>query len=212
MKKSSKGFIHLIPLSVLALLLVLGVGYYAYKSGKIRSTISQQDTLTSSEDLIANWETYINKELNYSFKYPPDWIVRESISQGYPYITMVPPGNTTKGAGGGIMVDKRNPWFANKAINESIPLTYGGSADSYEYYTLNGIKGMLYTRFDEAGTEAVQSDQLIKGFGFFKKIDGEELIFDIGIGLFDYNNIPEEKRLYYLSTFDQILSTFQFIE
>lgn len=77
MKKNSKGIILLLPLLVVALFLIVGVGYYAYKNGQLslipRSAPSPtQTTSQASNTDLADWKTYRNEEFGFEIKYPAE--------------------------------------------------------------------------------------------------------------------------------------------
>ncbi|OGM28365.1 hypothetical protein A2962_00205 [Candidatus Woesebacteria bacterium RIFCSPLOWO2_01_FULL_39_61] len=72
MDRYSKGIAHLFVIIILALAVVGGIGYYAYKNGQI-SFISKNQTVTppsprTSE--VTNWETYKSENYNFEFMYP----------------------------------------------------------------------------------------------------------------------------------------------
>lgn len=79
---SISGFAHLFLLLVLSFVLIVGVGYCAYKNGQIKLTSQQtttQHTPTpsfypkpNSSTKTANWKTYRNEEYGFVTKYYPE--------------------------------------------------------------------------------------------------------------------------------------------
>ncbi|OGM28369.1 hypothetical protein A2962_02795 [Candidatus Woesebacteria bacterium RIFCSPLOWO2_01_FULL_39_61] len=70
--KNQKGIIHLFVIIILALAVVGGIGYYAYKNGQIRLTPPQEFTSqpTPLLESTANWKTYRDKAYGFEFKFP----------------------------------------------------------------------------------------------------------------------------------------------
>src|SRR3989344_8868013 len=68
----NRGFAHFFLILALALIAVVGIGYYAYKNGQIRLTPPQDlsPSHTSQLESTANWKTYRNDMLGFEFKHP----------------------------------------------------------------------------------------------------------------------------------------------
>src|SRR3990172_3636862 len=71
MNENQKGFTHLFLILALALIAVVGIGYYAYKNGQIKIPSSQKLTPTPTPPLktTANWRTYTNNKYGYFLSY-----------------------------------------------------------------------------------------------------------------------------------------------
>lgn len=75
MKRNSKGVADFLLLLIFSLVIIVGIVYWAYKSGQISLTPPRSQTLpsptqTTISDPTANWKTYTSLEDNYSFRYP----------------------------------------------------------------------------------------------------------------------------------------------
>ena len=84
MTKNSKGVAHLFILIILALIIVGGIGYYAYKNGQIKltplekSSVPPAPTANQAPDgSLANWKTYKNEKYGFELKYPEEFEVKE---------------------------------------------------------------------------------------------------------------------------------------
>ena len=77
------GFTHLFLILALALIAVVGIGYYAYKNGQISLTSSQDQvtvypTQTIGVEESAEWKTYRSAKYRFEIKYPKEWLVKET--------------------------------------------------------------------------------------------------------------------------------------
>ncbi|OGM19912.1 hypothetical protein A2714_04210 [Candidatus Woesebacteria bacterium RIFCSPHIGHO2_01_FULL_38_9] len=75
MNKNSKGIAHLSILIVLALVVVGGIGYYAYKNGQIKIPSQNSANVTSPTPTgtnvdITNWKIYSDDRFGFEFSYP----------------------------------------------------------------------------------------------------------------------------------------------
>ncbi len=74
-----KGSVVIYILVGILILAALGGAYYFGKSQSVKpvATLPANPVVTSQTPQpiaqIANWKTYTNDELQYTFKYPPDW-------------------------------------------------------------------------------------------------------------------------------------------
>lgn len=87
MNKISKGFAEIIIIITLAVVVTLGVGFYAYKNKQFKLTPQQQPTISltpTPTDLSTDnsWKTYTSKDLGISFDYPSNFRVNESYQKG----------------------------------------------------------------------------------------------------------------------------------
>ena len=81
--KNQKGIIHLFVIIILALAVVGGIGYYAYKNGQIKSIPQGNLSPTPATDETANWKTYRNDKLGFELKHPSDFRDWEVWGSGY---------------------------------------------------------------------------------------------------------------------------------
>ncbi|OGM23145.1 hypothetical protein A2961_02085 [Candidatus Woesebacteria bacterium RIFCSPLOWO2_01_FULL_39_21] len=75
MNKNSKGVAEIFIIVILSLLIVGGIGYYAYKNAQIRPVPTTFPTPTV--DVTENWKTYKNEKYGFQVNYPTDWIYKE---------------------------------------------------------------------------------------------------------------------------------------
>ncbi len=71
--KNSKSFLWF-SLGILVTLIIIGIGYFIYKNQANTSTQPIPTPIANSiptPDPTANWKTYTDSNLNYSFQYPP---------------------------------------------------------------------------------------------------------------------------------------------
>lgn len=232
-RQLSKKYLLTIGGAVILLLLTAAgaVGYLTYKNYQFEKQAAPESTPSSKPiqpptqpvikpDPTAGWETYTNIPLQYTLGYPSDWKLKESVSMDHPYIIItdpmaqdMSPGQTEilKGAMIEVYAENREPWYSDKSISESLPLTGpAGSGDSYTPLTTSGINGTIYTRQDE--DEYTNRNTQVKGFGFFRTLNNKELIFDIKLTIVDFKNLSSEQINSCTKTFDQVLPTFKFLD
>lgn len=80
----SKPLIALIIFLLFLNLLALPISQAAIASGFYNLTSSEIETITNASltpipisDPMVNWKTYANKTYSFSFKYPPDWVIKK---------------------------------------------------------------------------------------------------------------------------------------
>lgn len=176
---------------ILALIAILGIGYFAYKYYPLLTKLQNQSNPSSSPvptasiDLTADWKTYISDKYGFSFKYPGDFKVEER-APGFFVITS-PTEHTPQG---GISLDARQ---------------------SGSYQTLEKAQDYINTTFTVSKTETVNDWSVFNGIGKEEMLKG--LKFKLAItpyqsGAIEAETIDSEP---YSSLFNQILSTFKFL-
>lgn len=82
MKLNQKGFIHLFTLLIVTLILISGFGYYTYKNYYLPSKNEFTGLLNTPESDPVNqdisyWNAFISQEYDFTLKYPSEWEVTE---------------------------------------------------------------------------------------------------------------------------------------
>jgi len=173
MNKNSKRFVHIFVLIILALVVIGGIGYYAYKNGQVK--ILKWNIPTE------NWKTYTNTKYYYSVKYPDDWNFKEDSNV---YVYFYPKNESNYQTAISIWTTDKNTIF-NPVI--------GG-----EYRIVRNIL-INEQKIDIKKYKKGPPDYYIKA-----SIKNGDNTFN-----FRYSNHLNKK---YEPYFDQILSTFKFID
>src|SRR3989344_7549380 len=83
------GFAHFFLILALALIAVVGIGYYAYKNGQIKLTqVSTSPTQSPIKEQIietSDWKIYTNNETKFTIKVPKNFNIKDH-SGGYDWI------------------------------------------------------------------------------------------------------------------------------
>jgi hypothetical protein len=193
-KKSSPLLIIAIILAVVALLAVVAYFFGAkYFAPQLTSTPTPVAVLTPSPtiDPTANWKAYTNTTLGFSFKYPETWIESGPLS-------------------------KEDTTIIYVTSDEKI----GTGSEPLQYYlwvtNVNKLPDSQFSKEIINNATFYKSDSAVPSrFGalaFFITKDEKQYI---GIFLTPYDGVisakfPSQDK--YVSIFDQILSTFKFIE
>ena len=104
MKNNSKGIVQIIIPIILAIAIVAGIGYFAFKNGQMKTIVQTdpyspslsdtwKDQLAPTSDLVKNWETYTNEEYGFESKYnpesrPTEYIENETTGQ-FSYLLLI---------------------------------------------------------------------------------------------------------------------------
>src|SRR3990172_8426464 len=74
-----KGFAHLFLIVVIVLAGLVGLLYYSWQKGLIKTIPSQEITPTPTLNLdkVPTWQTYSNHKYEFEIKYPSQWIYKE---------------------------------------------------------------------------------------------------------------------------------------
>jgi len=207
--KSSKGFVHLFVIIILALAVVGGIGYYAYKNGQIRFTPSQKQTIVlPTPDPTVNWKSYRNEKFGYFVKYHDDETIKQNNCGENP--------NDFNGEEKFVLVPEIADmatcypleWYASLEINvytgnlstlDSVKKEFGKDWEiKYEPVFIDGQEGNRYfLKYANPSNETgcCPDFQMVRVYNnnySYEIVLGNELTF------------PE--------TFDQILSTFRFLD
>ena len=177
--------------------------------------VSERASFTNnSPEIPSGWEKYTNTEYRFEVEYPPTWEIKEINNFAYYFVSFLPPEANTRDTTGsvGIMIEK------------------GGTLVTTDTEALNRFQSFMDTCSSQTPTQCDQrtSDDY--------KIEGETTIddrlafqtyggccMDIGRHIFLYHDIylyrftlynlgPNIPNLKNENIFNQILSTFEFIE
>lgn len=188
---------------ILFLILTLGVGaYFAYTNGYLEKFIPTSPTQTNAPivestptptiDPTADWETYINENAKYSYKYPPNWNAATVKSGKVLTAGSLFGPNATENSGLGGVEMKPDTRTVDQYIDGLIQNGVIGSI-LQEKLTINGIDGI---KVKHSGGGAP-----LNGYSLYFKKD--IYIYTIYINSWDNSDVVN---------FDQILSTFKFVE
>lgn len=87
MQNRQKGFANLILIFLVVIAGVGGIGYYAFKSGQLKTNlapsaptpnVTDTKTTTPTENPQASWKTFTNTKYNFQFNYPSDYSVGQN--------------------------------------------------------------------------------------------------------------------------------------
>ncbi len=186
--RGSKGFVEVLILIILALIVIGGIGYYAYKNGQMKLPNQTAPTnLTSAPDPTANWETYTSTQFNFSIKHPTSWTEKGPIvnnSNEIVYFLSDSSYGTTKELSPGVFLSHQ----------KDIPKL------NYQETTLNDSK--VYKTTEWPGRFGMLS--------YFIENESSEYI-TVSLTPYDEKS-PFKGQELYKQTFDQILSTFKFLD
>ena len=201
----------LVLLSLLSLLLLLSTGYLAYQNMQLQKQIkklsSQQITTTPSTtpDPTANWKTYTNTSWDISFKYPAEWV--DIIPSGESFISE---GSANKV---NLRIDKGR-YYNNvpldpysTAFTVAVGQHPGGDNENTKIADIkvDGHDAVIISM------DGLQSTQEAPSFLYDYIVRDGNSLFTLSFwsadGAKSKENITNQKQ-----TFDQILSTFKFID
>lgn len=212
-KTSNKNGFYLKILGILVFIAALSFG--AYYLGTLKnSSKSQNQNITSKTTTVpsvsidptanpdsigASWKTYSNQTHNYSFKYPSDLSVDETLNNmdPKPDIVLTFPKN-----------QKPSYYFFNISItvidvSENLSLQEAIDQVASKYYSVKGIK---FQSVKIAGLNAFASEFPEAYYGYITFLLKDNKLFAFQLSGNPGSNQPVEER----KVFDQILSTFKF--
>src|SRR3989344_1019646 len=225
-----KGFVHVFLLIVIVLVGIIGIGYFAYKNGQIQLKVDlpldrknnssniplNSPTLSVNEIDISNWKTYKSTELGITFKYPEYFRITENydgkglFGNGI-HIDSDQTGGTPERWMRITRSDKYNFWDKLTDLINNIKI-----GESYLYpETKINFERQENTRINQTSSYVFADNSpsympvprllifLPKGQLFY--------IFDISYSNPETNK-SQEPQIDFVKTFDQILSTFKFID
>jgi len=201
--KFQKGFIHLFLLIVLALVVVGGIGFYAYKNGQLGITPSQrQISISPTPDLTADWKTYVDDYFDFEIKYPSDWQFTKNETNweyGMQFVWAISPDIIKKDDEGrvieGVSFNVAIHDSKQTALEELVKVVKdGGGIESS--YTVNGISGILLYQENSP----------------FKNSKRKVFVAQKGEIVYSVELVWSKQKPEAEKVLDQILSTFKFIE
>jgi hypothetical protein len=189
------------------------IGYLAYQNAQLKKQDGDSTKTTESSD-ISNWETYINEEYRFEFKYPRYWKVENINTKGSKFLLRLyisspdlvvedyyagdwPTHEYKKGATLSFSIEPSKYYTSFKQLSE------GEKKEWLKQKTIiiDGIDA-LYTINETHGASHSIEALMIKS----QLNDPKFLIYDITL------IFPQKEISKHSNTFDQILSTFNFIE
>ncbi len=182
-------------MSILLIIAVTIASLFYFQIQKLSKELSKYQiqpspTPTATPDETANWKTYQNEKYGFEVKYPLDFTEQKAESD----TTLLSVTKTDRGSSYNFMIYIRKNYKVNQIISgveEAKEINIGDHL-GYEYFYTEG-----------AGTSGVALIQVGQ--------DALSINFDC-IG--DDHNFtsPDDKKIYVQGFFDQILSTFKFID
>ena len=206
MLRKSKGFAHLFLLVVIVIVGIGGILYYSWQKGLIRITPSQEVSPTPTPDPTTDWKTYKNAKYGYTIKYPPDYRIE---IKNQDLVILYPPQHPQSKFGYITIYRLREKKYLenteeyfDKLLNFYPKPTYRIVDESKKRFKLNGLEVFSF-RFEYLEREIKSVKLLKENLGFSIDFLGGHLNENKGLSTNEYYNIE---------TFDQILSTFKFID
>ena len=213
MRKNSGGFALLLLLLGFALIIIAGIGYYAFKNGQIKlnpteNRANSPTTPSPNLDETANWEIYRHQKLGFEFKYPNNLLksaesdnANPQRSYYYLYIGFIPKGSNPT-AYDLITVTASNE---HKTLKDYLDNYWcGGSVN------LSSITPIEELLIDGNPTQEIEcDDESLPSFNVISKKG--EFVYQISAYFGDEhsNYYNKEEAIILLN---QILSTFQFTD
>jgi hypothetical protein len=214
MKNKSSGFIQIIIPIILALVILAGIGYFAIKNSQ-KNKDSSNSPLNSPTPMAnqaptsdpTNWKTYKNKDYSFEFRYPEGWIILNKNTYPKSAIdldTLVDSGNVT---GPTEPYTKINYHLSVRILNNiSTPLEqYISGTNAGVPITLNKSNINNYEIYKSSNVPSMFGEYHV----YFKR--DEKNYIELILGPYSEKE-PGQNQNKIINTFDQILSTFNFID
>ena len=206
MQINRKGFIHVFLLILILLIGFAGIGYFVFKNEQVNIPSNQKQAILSPAPTItkvdiSNWKTYRNEEYGFGFKYPNGWSY-----------------STTK----------NEPWEFNIALKPNEFANYKGGLVTVSIYKGNDIDNYINSvvlcddppcpkeaHMDKTEVNKIRAKRVLPVPGPLPSesviLTDNSKIFDFNLSYLDksYDPLSEKERR---QIFDQILTTFRFIE
>jgi len=210
-----RGFYHPIAILVLAAItLSFAIIFYLNSSVFFKAPEQAQTPTTTSSpspliqkspvDETANWKTYTNKQIGIRVQYPSNYQVKESTASVAFYIP------NPKKSNWGVVIDEGFK-LTVQPLKTKIA-TFESEADQYFYPGLGKLNLPQKTsNMKLDGTDAIRSGNKQKVESLPEDIASVFTIKNNKTYLFTLIT-SEENRVSLIKTFDQILSTFQFLD
>lgn len=196
---NQKGFaVNYLIIGLIILALISGAYYFGKITNKPTISSQQQTTQTPFTDETPNWKTYTSQEVNYSFKYPSDWIYQGK-SEGCGPVFWMPNTNNQ------IWLTVCGPYINPDETPEEIAKRSIGKNDiliSRENIVMNGYEAIRQERKVSDGKFNLE---IFVGDVSFKNFSKGTL----GIYFYIYDMSKEKEAR---QAFDKIISTFKFID
>ena len=200
---SNKGFVHLLLLIVVVLVGIGGLLYFSWQKGLIKTSPTKEAFPTptmvinetanlSRDDILRNWKTYTNTKYSYSLKYPLELTYNENSNGDVSFFLLGDDQrkDTPNGLGQHLSIVHRRE-SPNEAVKFELPNV------SIKPFEINNAKGIqvIEADFDYYLTPKLDTNLTLR------------LTF-----LPDMNISSSDEAEKMLNIFNQILSTFKFIE
>lgn len=210
--KIAKGFAHLFLVVVIVIIGIGGLLYYSWQKGLIKTSPTQEvppAPIYTQEDT-SDWKTYFNEEYSISFQYPPEWHITE-----YPSASPVSVALTPSPYSSEVIADAPRQdgvyihynWTYDRNVN---PIRkYNSITDAVDHYvSFVNPKSLIRNNFKVSDKEAVtiqgttETDNMWTNnqpvHTTYVQLENEVLIISLSGK--------------YQEIYNQILSTFKFIE
>ena len=206
MKNKKKGFVNLVLVGALVLILAIG-GYVAWskKSPPTNQEVSTPISTSNTTNETANWKTY--SSVDFSLKYPTTWYL-ETSSPGFIHITNY---DSSTIPGSDAPTSPENIWIAISTYPPGKYNNFSANETLESWVNKMGLSDKRNILVD--GIKAIRGKIIYTGeeeSGYYKK----------GESSGDFVNVVHNNKGYqisyspygskFISTFNQILSTFKF--
>ncbi len=206
----SKSYLKIVLLVVLGLIILAGAVYAGVTIGKKQSppeVIPQVIETSPTPDETANWQTYRNEKYGFEFKYPQNWKINDKelpddaifriesdIDSGVPYGPIDPPPTLPYSIVVGIIENASNldEWIANNNAGIKSKITTMKNND-FIYY------------------KAIDVPSMSGELNYYIPLNQKGSYLNLSLSpYFEPDEYKEQKEA--VKLFDQILSTFKFLD
>jgi len=197
-------------MSILLIVTVAIAGLFYFQIQKLSKELSQYQTLVSPAPIAttyptADWKTYTNTKYNFSFKYPSDWEILDRFGGPIMIAPIVDTENVNKTFEENVL---EGGYDGGKQLISLLSITQGGGTPSSGQYweiikTSIQIDSKTADKYTSTNIKDTPNGKFVKG-----DINTTVLIQLIDDYVIDYTLMDQR----YTQTYDQILSTFKFLE
>jgi len=185
-----------LPVIISVLVILVAVGYFAYKNFNAPKGILLGPFLPPTPETITDWKTYNSEKFQFSFEYPSNWTVicKEPQTDFWvmssicdiraPNTTLDNDGQLSSGAYVAIAVEKVDSKY--KSLEDKVAFDTKKYGYKIEPYSLDNVSGYLYT--------LSKNNEFISKNGFY---------------FIHISWTPLDDANQYKPTIDQVLSTFK---
>lgn len=196
MNKNQKGLAPIII--ILIVVAILAGGILAWQCGWISktptptptSTPTPTPTPTSTPDETADWKTYTNEEYGFEVKYPDSWIIDEKTYNTVKPLYVLSLSNKQKFKTGRIEIDIQSTTY---------PSILSWAKEAHGPHGLQEVK---------VGKEEILGQQFIEKKKIFTGLLKNNFLYQIIL----FGEIEEPKKSEIETVYNQILSTFKFLD